>query len=79
MLLLGIYRDSELTHDHPLVDVVADLRRQGSVERLLLSGLDDVSVTALVEQLWQSVEPGLGREPLLAAGAQHAEQAPELP
>ena len=50
VLVLGTYRDSELTHDHPLVDVVADLRRQGGVERLSLSGLDDVGVKALVEQ-----------------------------
>ena len=49
VLVLGVYRDSELTHDHPLVDVVADLRRQGVVERLSLSGLDDVGVRNLVE------------------------------
>ena len=29
VLVLGIYRDTELAHDHPLVDLVADLRRQG--------------------------------------------------
>jgi class 3 adenylate cyclase len=50
VLVLGTYRDSELTHDHPLVEVVADLRRQGGVERLSLSGLDDVGVAAIVEQ-----------------------------
>jgi class 3 adenylate cyclase len=50
ILLLGTYRDSELTHDHPLVELVADLRRQGGVERLSLSGLDDVGVAAIVEQ-----------------------------
>jgi class 3 adenylate cyclase/tetratricopeptide (TPR) repeat protein len=49
-LLLGTYRDTELTHDHPLVELVADLRRQGGVERLSLSGLDDVGVAAMVEQ-----------------------------
>ena len=41
ILVLGTYRDTELTHDHPLVEVVADLRRQGGVERLSLAGLDD--------------------------------------
>ena len=37
VLVLGIYRDTELGHDHPLVEVLADLRRQGGVERLSLS------------------------------------------
>ncbi|MDQ1514894.1 MAG: hypothetical protein QOE80_724, partial [Actinomycetota bacterium] len=50
ILVLCTYRDSELTHDHPLVELVADLRRQGAVERLSLSGLDDAGVRALVEQ-----------------------------
>ncbi len=50
VLVLGIYRDTELTHDHPLVEVVADVRRQGGVERVSLSGLDDTGVAALVEQ-----------------------------
>ena len=50
VLVLGTYRDTEMTHDHPLVEVVADLRRQGGVERLSLSGLDDVGVAAIVEQ-----------------------------
>jgi class 3 adenylate cyclase len=50
VLVLCTYRDTELTHDHPLVDVVGDLRRQGGVERLSLSGLNDVGVRALVEQ-----------------------------
>jgi class 3 adenylate cyclase len=50
ILVLGTYRDTELTHDHPLVEVVADLRRQGGVDRLSLAGLDDVGVAAFVEQ-----------------------------
>ena len=50
VLVLGTYRDTELAHDHPFVEVVADLRRQGGVERLSLSGLDDVGVAAIVEQ-----------------------------
>ena len=50
VLILGTYRDSELVHDHPLLEVVADLRRQGGVERLSLSGLDGVGVAAIVEQ-----------------------------
>jgi len=50
VLVLGTYRDTELVHDHPLVELVADLRRDGSVERLSLSGLDDVGVRGFVEQ-----------------------------
>jgi class 3 adenylate cyclase len=50
ILVLGTYRDTELTHDHPLLEVVPDLRRQGGVERLSLSGLDDGGVAAFVEQ-----------------------------
>jgi len=50
VVVVGTYRDSELTHDHPLLEVVPDLRRQGGVERLSLSGLDDVGVAAFVEQ-----------------------------
>ncbi|HEX6402623.1 MAG TPA: AAA family ATPase [Pseudonocardiaceae bacterium] len=49
VLVLGTYRDSELAHDHPLVDAVADLRRQGVGERMSLTGLDDVAVRSLVE------------------------------
>src|SRR5207302_6256953 len=50
VLVLCTYRDTELTHDHPLVELVADLRRQGGVERLSLGGLDDLGVAAIVEQ-----------------------------
>jgi class 3 adenylate cyclase len=50
VLVLATYRDTELAHDHPLTEVVGDLRRQGGVERLSLSGLDGVGVAAIVEQ-----------------------------
>ncbi len=50
VLVLVTYRDSELTHKHPLVDILADLRRLGGVERLSLSGLDNLGVRTLVEQ-----------------------------
>jgi predicted ATPase/class 3 adenylate cyclase len=50
VLVLGTYRDTELAHDHPLLEVLADLRGPGGVERLSLSGLDDVGVAAIVEQ-----------------------------
>jgi class 3 adenylate cyclase len=50
ILVLGTYRDTELTHDHPLLEVVPDLRRQGGVDRLSLAGLDGEGVAAFVEQ-----------------------------
>jgi predicted ATPase len=50
LLILGTYRDTELGHDHPLVEVLADLRRQGGVERLSLMGLDSSGVAAFIEQ-----------------------------
>jgi class 3 adenylate cyclase len=49
LLVVGAYRDTELAHDHPLVEVLADLRRQGLVERVLLSGLDSAAVAAYLE------------------------------
>jgi DNA-binding SARP family transcriptional activator/class 3 adenylate cyclase/tetratricopeptide (TPR) repeat protein len=51
LLILGTYRDSELTHDHPLVELIAHLHRQGGMQRLALSGLDDTGVAAFVEQV----------------------------
>ena len=50
ILMLGTYRDTELIEGHPLLEVVPDLRRQGGVERLSLTGLDDAGVAAVVEQ-----------------------------
>ncbi|MGH9038353.1 MAG: ATP-binding protein [Acidimicrobiia bacterium] len=50
ILVLGTYRDTELGHDHPLVEIFADLRRQGGMERLSLVGLDSSGVAAFMEQ-----------------------------
>jgi class 3 adenylate cyclase/tetratricopeptide (TPR) repeat protein len=51
LLILATYRDTELTHDHPLVDLVADLRRDAGFNRLPISGLDDLAVATMVEQV----------------------------
>jgi hypothetical protein len=40
-----------LTHDHALVEMVGDLRRQEGVERVALGGLDDREVAAFVAQV----------------------------
>jgi class 3 adenylate cyclase/tetratricopeptide (TPR) repeat protein len=49
MLVLGTYRDSELSRAHPLTDTLAALRRQSGVSRIELSGLDDNDVVAYLE------------------------------
>ncbi|HWC11474.1 MAG TPA: AAA family ATPase [Acidimicrobiales bacterium] len=50
VLVLGTYRDTELTHNHPLVELVADLRRGTPMGRLLLDGLTQQGVTAYLEE-----------------------------
>ena len=49
MLILGTYRDSELSQSHPLLDALAALHRQSGVSRIDLTGLDDTGVVALLE------------------------------
>jgi class 3 adenylate cyclase/tetratricopeptide (TPR) repeat protein len=50
LLVVGTYRDTELDHDHPLLEVLADLHRQPGVERCPLTGLDQSGVAAFVAQ-----------------------------
>ena len=70
LLVLGIYRDTELSHDHPLVELRADLRRQPGVERLALSGLDEADV---VRFMAQSAGHDLDDEALALAQIIHSE------
>ena len=49
VLILGTYRDSELSQSHPLTDTLAALHRQRGVSRIELAGLDDNGVVALLE------------------------------
>ncbi len=51
VLILGTYRDSELSRSRPLLDTLAALHRQQRVSRLELVGLDDAGVLALMEAL----------------------------
>jgi tetratricopeptide (TPR) repeat protein len=48
-VILGTYRDTELSRTHPLADTLADLRRLEDVERVALVGLDADGVAAFVE------------------------------
>ena len=49
VLILGTYRDSELSQTHPLTDTLAALHRLRGVSRIELAGLDDSGVVALLE------------------------------
>ena len=50
LLVVGIYRDSDLSGSHPLVETLAALRRESGVTRIELKGLDDTGVLAFMEQ-----------------------------
>jgi len=49
LLVVGTYRDSELSREHPLAALLADLHREQGVQRLKLSGLEATDVVALME------------------------------
>jgi tetratricopeptide (TPR) repeat protein len=50
-MVLGTYRDSELSTTHPLTDTLATLRRQADVERIDLVGLEDFEIIGMMEQV----------------------------
>ena len=50
MLVVGTYRDTEVSRAHPLADVLAELRRERLFERFVLRGLSNDEVVALVER-----------------------------
>ena len=49
LLVLGIYRNRELAHPHPLLETLAAVRRQHGVTSIGLGGLDDDGVISLME------------------------------
>ena len=51
VLLLGTFRDSDLSASHPMTAGLAALRREETVERIAVDGLDDIGVVALLEGL----------------------------
>src|SRR3954452_7815083 len=51
LLLLGTFRESEVDRAHPLVELLADARRDGALERVPLAGLAREEVGALVQAL----------------------------
>jgi tetratricopeptide (TPR) repeat protein len=72
MVVLGTYRDTDLSRSHPLAAVLADLRRAPNVERVDLQGLPveevaeliasaagqplDDTITELAQQVWTETE-----------------------
>ena len=49
VLILGVYRDSEVSQSHPLLETLAALHRQSNVARIELAGLDDSGVLSFME------------------------------
>src|SRR6202012_3743773 len=48
--ILGTYRSTDLDRSHPLAGMLADLNRDGTADRLNLSGLDEGDVTTYVAE-----------------------------
>lgn len=51
VMVVGTYRDSDLSRDHPLTALLADLHREQGGERIKLTGLPAEDVLALMEAL----------------------------
>jgi len=56
-LVLGAYRDVELDRQHPLADALAALRREAEYERILVKGLDEGDVRALLTDIAEQDVP----------------------
>jgi DNA-binding SARP family transcriptional activator len=48
--IVGTYRSTDLDRSHPLAAMLADLHRDGTANRIALSGLDEKDVTAYVAE-----------------------------
>ena len=57
LLFIGTYRETDLARTHPLAELLADLRREPRVERVLLRGLAPDDVSALVASRGQQEPP----------------------
>ncbi len=58
--IVGTYRSTDLDRSHPLAAMLADLHRDGTSDRLALSGLDEDDVSAYVAEAGYD-DPELGR------------------
>jgi predicted ATPase len=50
LMVVGTYRDTDLGHNHPLTETLADLRRDARVQWLALSGLDRAEAPQLTDR-----------------------------
>ena len=68
LLIIGTYRDTDLTRTHPLTSALADFRRESGVERLALHGLEEAAVVGLVTAAagHELAEPGIALARALA-------------
>lgn len=59
LLLLGTYRDAEVTRQHPLSDTLAELRRHAAVQRFLLGGFSPAETARFVATVDATAPAGL--------------------
>jgi DNA-binding SARP family transcriptional activator len=67
LLVLGTYRDTELGRHSPLTGALAELQRDGALDRVGLRGLGENDVASLAREILGEAE-GM-RDPAAAAGA----------
>ena len=59
LLIVGCYRDAEVTRSHPLQDTIGALARQSSTQRLKLAGFSEDETTQFVAAVGARQAPGL--------------------
>ncbi|MCM2296967.1 helix-turn-helix transcriptional regulator [Rhodoferax sp.] len=59
LMLLGTYRDAEVTRQHPLSDTLAELHRHTSVQRFLLGGFSPAETALFVATANAAASPEL--------------------
>lgn len=67
LMIVATYRDSEIDRSHTLPQILAELRRDASYQRLLLRGLPEDEVADLLEAVDDGGESSYGRGRLAAA------------
>jgi class 3 adenylate cyclase/tetratricopeptide (TPR) repeat protein len=70
LFVFATHRDTDVDREHPLPEIVSDMRRDAGVERIELRGLDEAGVVAFVEGASGQATDAAGRE---FARALHAE------
>jgi predicted ATPase len=70
LLLIVTFRSTELRPDEPLAELLADLQRDNSVQRIALNGLDERAIAVLLRA---ALGPGLAHRAAQLATAVHAQ------